>query len=228
MASIETSVLLNTIVGSAGNSTFARNKGGNYVKVRKTSANPRTSYQQNIRALMTATSSIWRNYTEEQRQSWADASILFPYQNRFGQTKYYSGFQLYMKFNSVLNVGNLGNIGDAPTPYVFPTFQEFYSIGVNVAQLQIGFAASAADSNVVYYFFASPPQSAGVNMVSPSTYKYLSYLGCTGSDIQDFIGEYTSRLGPPIVGTKIFFKAYMVNALTGQISGTRIFNSVVS
>ena len=194
MATIQPSVLVSQIVGSAGSSTFSRNRGGNYAKVRKASTNPRTPFQQNFRNIFAALSAYWRSMTNTERESWTSRSSLFPYTNKIGIVKYYSGFNLFMKFNQTLQVGGFTTINTAPSPYAFPEFTDFRVNTLDSSNMILDCISSLGDSNTRYYVFASIPQSAGANYCSPSTYKFIGAYSNTGSDTLNIFSDYTNRL----------------------------------
>ena len=228
MALILPSLLVNQIVGSGGATTFSRNRGGNYSKVRKASANPQTMYQQNFRTIFRTIVSNWRNLDNAQRNSWNVAAPDFPYSNSLGIQKIYSGFNLYTKFNLNLVLGGFSAITNAPSPYTFSEFTEFRVSALNASQIILDFVSAGGSSDERYYVYASLQQSLGVNVVSPSTYKFIGAYQNTGSDTYDIITEYIARIGTPVANTKIFFKAVQVNIITGQEGIIRLANEIVS
>lgn len=51
---------------------------------------------------MAVYSQKWGGLTDEDRRDWIDAAPLFPYTNRLGEVKTYTGFQYFMKINMTL------------------------------------------------------------------------------------------------------------------------------
>lgn len=226
MALIQPSISINTIVGSAGSNTFSRNRGGNYVKIRKTSTNPRTSYQQAIRTLFASMTETWRTLSDSQRTVWRDRASLFPYQNKFGDTKYYSGQQLFNKLNSNLNAIGQSILTDCPLPYSFNTLNEFYFDTDDHSHLEIEIAVSGADSNAKIELWGSPSVSAGVKYFSPSTYKLIAVLDYTNYSNYRIESFFASRSLPLTVGQRVGLKIVPISLISGQAS-TPLFATTI-
>ena len=228
MALMLPSISVSLLVGSAGSNTFARNRGGNYVKVRKTSANPQTIYQQNQRAIVSTISTLWATLSDSQRNGWATASADFPYTNKIGQLKYYSGFQLFVKFNLNLVLIGSSTILDAPSPYSFVEFTEFYITTLDSSNMNLQLNAASTDSHATYCIYATAPQGLGIMVVGPTAYKLIATETMNSSVSDNFNTAYTARFGAYASGTKIFFKAVPVSAINGQRSIDRYTNGIVT
>lgn len=107
MAKVKLSGLLSGISGSVGGATFATGSNGLYVRNRSISANRNTQAQLNQRLNMATYSGQWRGLTDSDRLSWSQSASLFPYTDVFGDKKTYTGFQLYMKTNMILETAAL-------------------------------------------------------------------------------------------------------------------------
>ena len=102
MASIRFSALVSDVKGSVGGNVFQSNANGAFVRTKSTPVNRNTEAQQNQRLIMSVYAQKWQGLTDEDRQAWKDAAPLQPYINRLGEQKIYTGYQLFMKTNLVL------------------------------------------------------------------------------------------------------------------------------
>lgn len=109
------------IRGSIGGTTFSRNKGGLYAKVRVTPVNPSTTRQVDVRADFASLISDWRLILSfNQRQAWIDFAAASPILNRLGQSILISGLNWYSRSNIALLQASLARVDDPPPLGLFP------------------------------------------------------------------------------------------------------------
>jgi hypothetical protein len=84
--------------GRQGGAVFSRNKYGAYIKMFKPPSNPRTPYQQAIRAFFASAARTWATLTDAQRTAWNDIAATFPFV-KGGVTFFLSGFSFFVKLN---------------------------------------------------------------------------------------------------------------------------------
>lgn len=102
MAVIKLGSIVTDIAGSIGGTTFRRtstghavyNKQGRQVK----SAFAKASRKNELGNIF----SSWYNLTEMEREQWAKNASTYPLKDKFGNTKYLTGRQLYTKLNAQL------------------------------------------------------------------------------------------------------------------------------
>lgn len=102
MAVIKLGSIVTDIAGSIGGTTFRRtstghavyNKQGKQVK----SAFAKASRKNELGNIF----SSWYNLTENEREQWAINASVYPLKDKFGNTKYLTGRQLYTKLNAQL------------------------------------------------------------------------------------------------------------------------------
>ena len=107
MPKIRLSALATDIKGKSGGSVFSTNAGGTYFRNNPSgtgSKKPGTSVRKQLFASL---SQSWRNLTNAQQVAWADAGILYPTTNAWGETRIPKGFELFMRLN-----GNLQAAGE--------------------------------------------------------------------------------------------------------------------
>lgn len=231
MALIRFSNLVNDIRGATGGNVFSRNKAGAYVRNRTTPLNPQSSPQMAARALLAGLSQAWRTLSQAQRNAWAAMTESYPYTNKLGEVRHYSGEQLFITLNRNLQAAGEATINDPQFP-----------AGVG-APLTLSVAANAMDGTItatgtlegaaaedIVVIQATPPVSAGINSPGRSAFRNITtttpaLLG-TGEEISS---EYGTIFGA-ISGaedSKIFVRIYVVNPNTGEASAPLQVGSVV-
>jgi len=99
MASVKFSALVSDIRGKVGGAVFARGANGAYVRTfvkNKVSQSEVIQVKRNNLAVYAAK---WRGLAEIERTQWIIAARSVPYQNRVGETQFYTGFQYFMAIN---------------------------------------------------------------------------------------------------------------------------------
>lgn len=162
MAKIKESALVAAITGSAGGNTFARNKGGAYVRQKVSPTQPQTERQSAQRSIFTVVSQAWRNLTDPQRAQWEAWAANHPYTDAFGNTQLLSGNAAFMRVNGdILTLG----LDMTNTPLADPTVNPpgivsvaaVAATGVVTATL-----AAAPDADDVYAIWTTRGLSPGV------------------------------------------------------------------
>ena len=105
MASIKWSGIgITDAAGKLGSTVFQRNRSGAIMRNLTIPLDPQTSLRSRYRALLTTVGAYWRTLTENQRNGWnvEAARAIRSYQNKLGETKQYSGQQLFMAVNLLL------------------------------------------------------------------------------------------------------------------------------
>ena len=113
--------------GSIAGDTFARNRYGNYARARTKPINPNTAAQQAVRATMAFLTDYWsQTLTDVQRIAWNLYGSSVTMKNRLGENIFLTGFNHFIRSNSILKRSNRSIV--APGPVIFeipeadPTF----------------------------------------------------------------------------------------------------------
>lgn len=205
--------------GSIGGTTFSRNSNGAYARNKVTPVDSKTPEQLAARSIFTAISTSYRDLTPAQRAGWKDGAPNFPYVDVFGQSKTYTGNQLFMKLNMNLVGVEASTISNLPTPE--PLF----------ALLGLGLKALVSTSELVFLnpqtvptgyrgeVYFSPPVSNSRDFYDVKAMRRFGFIESSvpiGS--QDYYADYVARYGVPLEGQKIFGGLRFVNLTTGQAS----------
>lgn len=90
--------LVGEMSGSVGGVTFARNRGGQYARLRANVTNPNTSEQQEARNALANCVHYWLETLDDaQRNSWDDYAQNVPRYNRLGEQIYLTGQQHFIR-----------------------------------------------------------------------------------------------------------------------------------
>ncbi len=131
MAVIKLGSIVTDIAGSIGGTTFRRtstghavyNKQGRQVK----SAFAKASRKNELGNIF----SSWYNITESEREQWATNASTYPLKDKFGNTKYLTGRQLFTKLNAQLLPANAASDVKSFDPFVELPPVNIYSFNIN-------------------------------------------------------------------------------------------------
>ena len=223
MAIVKLSALVSDIRGKVGGNVFARNKGGAYVRNYTKPTNPSTLKQQGVRLLFAALASAWRGLTSGQRTSWNEATPNYPFQDKLGQTKYYTGEQLYMKLNSNLNAIGQTLLNVPAVPVEFPTMAPVSASG-DISDTEIlyeldinGAAVIPAGFNLIVE--GTAPISAGISAPQRGLFKQVAVLAAAAdTSTNDLYAGYAAVFGAPVANDFIYLRARLVALASGEAS----------
>jgi len=107
--------------GSIAGNTYARNRYGNYARARTKPVNPNTELQQAIRGIITALTTRWsQTLTSDERTAWNLYAANVAMKNKLGETVRLSGFNHYIRSNSVRVHSGIAEIDAGPTVFELP------------------------------------------------------------------------------------------------------------
>lgn len=215
MALIKLGGLVTAISGKVGGQTLGTSASGSYMK---NSGTPRKSIsllQQQKMQRMATSAQAWRGLSDAQRLSFNVASPDYPYLNRVGETKFYSGYAIYTKLRN-----NLLNVGSSNLPEALPlhSFIPFENVEVTEASEVLTIdATTSVDTSATYNLFCSRPSSRGIT----SSYKNQFYLVTLDySQIAagyDFTAEFVAKFGPLQSSYKFFWRLDGIDLDSGQV-----------
>lgn len=124
MAVIKLGTIITDIAGSVGGTTFRRIRGGHSIfnkqnRILKSTLLQNTALISNAQLIRR-----WSTLSSFEQFSWNDAATMFQFPDRFGNLRYLTGRQLYVKINSQLAVVGVymefgsGLDSDVPAPVV--------------------------------------------------------------------------------------------------------------
>lgn len=224
MAKVKFGTIVSDARGAVGGSIFSRNFSGPYVKSNAMPVNARTLKSLSQRALFGALSSCWRTLSEAQWNMWRTTAGTLPQQNSMGETFYYTGFQLFMKYNNVLAGLGISSIITEPQaapswPTIITSTSQVLIIGDDwegILALTIN-ATPMTDPLTQFSLeiFVTPYVSQGIRIPKESWFRRVGYYSDWGNETQ-YTDSFMSAVGGWIDGNWMFVRLYLVNELGGQ------------
>jgi hypothetical protein len=201
---------------------------GNLGRIARTPKNPQSSDQNKVRNTFKSASQAWGGLTEAQRTSWNAAGQSFMAKQVFGNGKALSGKSLYNRIYCNIVAAGGSAPTDVPATFSVTALTNFVSL-VNSSSAQTHtFAPTPVPANHVLVISATPPQSAGTSSLIPSKLRVIKRLAAATATGASTFTEYVAKFGTPIVGKKIFFRAYLLNLQTGTKSGVAGYTSTTA
>lgn len=157
--------------GSIGGQVFSRNRFGNYIRARITPVNPQSSRQNLIRAVIQQLAQRWSNVlTQLERDAWEVYAGNIVRQNKLGAQIFLTGFNQYIRSNSIRSQSVDTIIDVGPTTLTLPPGDPLMIGTVSTATQQISVAFDETlnwvdQDDGRMYIFMSEPKNAGVNFV---------------------------------------------------------------
>ena len=102
MPKVKLSALVSDIKGKSNGSVFASNNGGLYFRNNPSGGGTKSVKWANQKSKFGTLSQQWKSLTDEQRDAWIAATNNFPTLNAFGEPRYPTGYELFMKANGTL------------------------------------------------------------------------------------------------------------------------------
>ena len=212
---IKYSALVSGARNKLNGSVASRNRYGDYFRNKTTPVNPRTQYQQNVRAFMATNARAWRDLTADQRSAWNAAAPSRPFTDIFGDKQIYSGFNLFMKINQqMLNFGQ-PTIADVPPNEPAPSDLRGITVAIEGSVITLTTTAPPAEGQLLIVY-AAANYSAG-----------KSYTKNLQKFIQAFPGDITQpielnaaieeRFGSITEGTGITVRAAAYSPIAGLL-----------
>lgn len=213
MALIKAGALVTQFSGKIGGQLFGTGRSGDYIKNIGSYVKFTTQNRKKVLVQFSFVSQLWRTLTNEQRLSWNAASNNFPYINRVGDQKKYSGFNLFVKFN-----GQLVAIGGSPS-LVAPSpvsFDPPLDLDITSALGSLDVSAVSVSDNAMYMVFMTGSGSIGR---SSSGLNFFLITVLSQADIEagaTIISKYSETLGVPQNRALIHWTIKAVDISTGQ------------
>jgi hypothetical protein len=124
--------------GSTAGNTFARNRFGNYVRARTKPVNPRSQGQSLMRLIIGYLTEAWHEeLSDSDRAKWATYANAITMKNRLGENMKCTGFNHFIRANSVICQKGDAAIEPGPTELSLPQTDPTFAIALNAAMQQI-------------------------------------------------------------------------------------------
>jgi hypothetical protein len=177
------SSLITEASGSVAGTTYSRNKNGSYIRNKSVPVNRNTLAQQAARARFSEVSSSWKGLDANERATWENNIMQYPYVDSLGQTKYYTASQLYKSINNSLFQVGLTPISSLPSPISMPTIisgevivdQSAKQIYIN--EISFGsFGNNTVPVGFSLLIYATTIRGAGFSAPKNSDYRFIDKI----------------------------------------------------
>lgn len=215
MALIKLGSMVTRISGKIGGQTFGTSAAGSYVKNSGTPRKSITIAQQGKMSLMGTTAQSWRELTQTQRDTFNAASPDYPYLNRVGETKFYSGYAI---FGQLVNNLSLGQFAVTPIPLPKFSFTPLSDVNIDDMPDEQFFEASSGQTGITYRLFVTRSSSVGISNAYKNHFFMASGLpNMSGIVYFDWSAAYLEKWGQMPASGKFFWRVDAVQGSTGQI-----------
>lgn len=159
--------------GKLGGVVFSRNKFGSYIRPLVTGTNPNSPLQQAVRSVFQALSNAWNSeLTEAQRELWRVYAAAVPVQDNLGQTMYLTGFNHFIRTNTVGLGGAVAQVNAGPSIFTLAQADETMAGTPSEAAQQISVAFDDTrdwvdEDEALMQISMSRPANASVAFVPP-------------------------------------------------------------
>lgn len=215
MAKIKFGMMMTDASGKLGGQVFSKNRGGSYVRTKKTPSNPQTTAQMAIRGIFASISSGWSSLTEQVRNSYEGFVADYGRTDIFGDVRNPTGKNLYQRLNQNLAISGQPLLAVCPAPSEVP-FANLVEVVGNVTEeiLNVDTAGNTTGSKVVIW--ATPSLSQGTKFVKNRLRQIYVANGAAalGTNVWE---DYVAKFGAPVAGANVYFAVRVINA-NGQAS----------
>lgn len=170
--------------GSIAGNTYARNRYANYVRARTKPVNPRTTPQILVRTILSSLTNRWYNTLDDaQRTAWATYAAAVKMKNRLGEVTELTGFNHYIRSNSLKLLATYAPADAAPTVLELAEKDPTFAIAAGVAANKITLTLDDTlpwrdDPNAMSVWFQGRPQNKTRNFFA-GPWRYLGCVPCT-------------------------------------------------
>ena len=176
--------------------------------------------------ILSQVTKLWRTLSSAEITAWLNAAALWPFTDKFGNTYYGSGFQVFVAYNTALIVMEEDPVltPAAPVAPGTPGIVSFSSHTTAALDFTNSIATVGADNLLL---FASRPLSAGVGSQHVK-FRLMDVFDYSGTGAQSFRAEYLAAFGQYLAGQRIFIKTVCRNTLYPLAAFEQISSAVIT
>lgn len=215
------------ISGAIGGDVHARNRFGNYIRPRTKPINPRSERQEEVRAVLSYLAERWHgDLTVAQRAAWEVYAAAVSMLNRLGETIYLTGYNHYIRSNTIRLYIGAAVIDTAPIVMSLPEKDPVTQCSEEtIAAQTFTFICSAliwgvgADTLNGIALYMGLPQLASRNYFN-GPWRYMGII----DPAEGAVGQAVENAPYPFgLGQKVWFKARMLT-MSARLSVEWILN----
>lgn len=204
--------------GKRGSAVFQNTANGRVMRANVKARQNKTSKWQKSKANLLAAVSNWRQLNATEQSEWDTLALTLPKTDACGNTYYLSGQQLFTQGGK-----NRADSGLA-LPTTAPNSVSLPGLTINSIEIDISDQTFIADINPLnipvsnlWYYYATPPLSAGVSNPSAAAFIYLENAGEGDESDINLWNSYNDLVAPISgnVGQAIFLKIVEIDVDSG-------------
>lgn len=212
---------ITNVVGSHGGNTFARNKGGSYLKRKPHGTNPRSTQQLVARSRMNHVGKYYSfTLSDADRATWRAYAAANSVVNRLGNTVFLSGHQMFCRqsINLLQNGGSIVNTAPASAAVGTPSSIIIDALSGGGGHLHVTCGCAGLGGSDFVNIWVTPPLNPGRAFVSSQLRKFNG--ASTPNVLLNLTLAYTNLYGalPASPGQRIFVQFCVLNTVTGTQS----------
>lgn len=232
MAVLNMGVIVTDIRGKLNGNQFNKTRSGNILQRKCNQKKGGSAEQSYKRATFSTFARYWRTLSDGDRAANNANTSSYPVLDRFGNTKFLSGFQLLLRSNV-----NLATIGSSPIDVVPGTPPD--GAGIVVTSMTIEVSAGVATvaeflttdlsgdwMNKIMVLYVSPGVSPGITNYN-GRFNYM-YQAAPDETTFDFLANYIARVPAPSPGTRVFGILDLMDLATGIVVSSYRFSTIVT
>lgn len=226
MAKIKLGALAQDVRGSLAGSTFARNKGGSYVRQKVSPTQPQSPLQTMQRQILAAVAALWAATTAAVRAEWYAYAEANPVTDVFGDAVRLNGAAAFAKLNAVLktcalNLITTPPIGAAPAAAVVGgmTITDAGTLTVNFS--------TALNDNVDVMLFAWPTKP-NQTAVPKSQLRFAGHVaGLQSAEVTMPNVAARNPLLTVSLGQRLHVRVVQIDLTSGRVVGVATTSGIV-
>ena len=120
------------LTGSIAGNTFARNRYGNYVRAKTKPVNPNSALQVQMRSIIGQLTQHWRTTLDAaERLAWETYAASVAMKNKLGETVFLTGFNHFIRSNSVFLQSLKSIVEPGPTELALPEKDPTFAVAAD-------------------------------------------------------------------------------------------------
>lgn len=225
------SAIVTQASGSVGGTTFARNRGGMYMRARAVPTNPNSPQQQAVRGALSQNVSTWGDVlTDAQRDGWDTYALNTPKIDSLGEPVNMGGLGAYNRCNVLRVVAGLARVDTPPTFFNFGAFTDpvVGVVDASASTLSLAFANTddwANEDGSSMCVFISRGQNASRNYFK-GPYRYAGRINGNATTAPTSPATITVPFALT-AGQRVFVRVVVTRA-DGRVSSDFLGNAVVT
>lgn len=225
MAKGQMGSLMTKLSGKIGGQTVGNSQAGMYVKNTGSYKTVSNFKRKNKLAAFQFNAQRWGTISDANALGWNAAALNFPYIDRLGEQKFYTGYQLFTKFNGNLQAIGLPYVSSPPSPVAFDDVGAC-TVTSGLSTLEV--KSSANDSGNFYYMVYMSRCVPRGRRSSKLNYNLIRVI--PGAQLfagRNVFTDYQIIFGDPLTGALIHWKIKQVSIITGQAIDSMASGAVI-